>query len=143
MSESETVKIEVELPRNVLEATKRVCERFNEDINEVIAYNLKGGISASADGHFESYVVNSKVPLMVDPNTHIYLTWWYEVAAKRTAGLSFDDFLMDMGRKYRDFIKEHSKKITKLEMKSLNAMRIEAGLIEQQEFAEEIKELLA
>jgi len=98
MSEPETV--DVKIPANILKASKLVCDRFNVDLDEFIADALKGNLEASIFGDFEYLRNREPVALMVQPETAIFIQWWFQTAKNRGNMGGLNDFLMDSAREF-------------------------------------------
>lgn len=56
MTEIETVKVELELPGNVWIAARRVCERFDYDLNKLVVEAIEGDLEGSIGRLFGDYM---------------------------------------------------------------------------------------
>ncbi|EMR73200.1 hypothetical protein MCGE09_00037 [Thaumarchaeota archaeon SCGC AB-539-E09] len=135
----ETVKIELELPKNVHEAATKVSERFNYDLNTLYTRAIQGDLEASADGGFEWYYPVKMVPIHVDAKTAAYLKWWFKVARRTGYYDDIGEFLMTCARKY---IEPRLENLLDQEKEELDKLLEGLGTYEAERFTDEIKELL-
>ena len=138
-----SVKVELEIPGNVLKACKMVCDEFNEDFNQLCVSAIRGDIEAQADGNFEEYRKPLEdTPIMMNPKTAVYLNWWYKVYSKKISYPTIGEFLLDCGRKFVYKFIQDPKNLADGESQLLASMLKEAGVEDRSLFAFRIKELL-
>jgi len=125
-------------PPHVAETLKRFCKVTGRTVDEYLSESLPITLEADIDGISE-WVKCDPLTIELDPRTHTWIMWWYEVLKKRHFYDGIDDFIKSC---VRTKIDEYDNIVTEEDQARLDEMYEAAGVADYTEIKTQLYEIL-